>query len=164
MRGRLIAWSAFMFLLPQVVARAEDGTYEFRENYREGQQFTVLFSQSTQVHARLYAQGTSVSTFESVEAAQDKGVLTVLKTSDGVPVAEQIVLDPSCGEFRQHTGQPPKQVYTKYAGKSVTIRRDPTGDVSAEVDGMSEPKLAVQLRNWLDRDNTLYPDHAVRIK
>ena len=148
----------------QVSVRAQDATYEFRQNYRQGQQFTILFSQNTQVKATLYAQGTSVSTFESVEAVQDKGVLKVLKTSQGVPVVEQIVLDPSCGEFHQHSGQPPKQTYTPYAGKAVTVRRDPTGGVSAEVDGQSEPKLAVQLRNWLERDSTLYPDHPVRVK
>jgi hypothetical protein len=148
----------------QVAARAQDATYEFRENYREGQQFNVLFSENTQVKAMLYAQGTKVSTIESVEASQDKGVLKVLKTADGTPVAEQIALDPSCGQFVQRSGQSPKQTYTTYAGKSVTVRREPTGGVSAEVDGRSEPKLAVQLRNWLERDSTLYPDHPVHVK
>lgn len=148
----------------QVAARAQDATYEFHENYRDGQQFNVLFSENTQVKASLYARGTKVSTIESVEASQDKGVLKVLNTADGTPVAEQIVLDPSCGQFVQHSGQQPKQTYTTYAGKAVTVRREPTGGVSAEVDGRSEPKLAVQLRNWLERDSTLYPDHPVRVK
>ena len=156
--------SAALVLLVQVAARAQDATYEFHQNYREGQQFNVLFSENTQVKATLYARGTSVGTLESVEAAQDKGVLKVLRTANGVPVAEQIVLDPSCGEFHQRSGQPPRQTYTTYAGKAVTVRRDAIGGVSAEVDGKSEPKLAVQLRNWLERDATLYPDHPVRLK
>lgn len=164
MGHRPIALSAVLLLFLQVAAGAQDTTYEFRENYREGQQFNVLFSQSTEVRATLYAQGTQVSTFQSVEAAQDKGTIKVLSTVDGVPSAEQMVLDPSCGEFRQRTGQPPKQTYSAEAGKTVIIRRDPTGGVSAEVGGKSEPKLAVQLRNWLDRDSTLYPDHPVRVK
>jgi len=108
--------------------------------------------------------GTMVNTVESVEASQDKGVMTVLETADGAPLAEQVVFDPSCGEFSQHSGQAPKQVYTQYAGKTMTIRREAGDGITVEVDGKDEPKFAARLRAWLDRDRNLYPDHAVRVK
>ena len=160
----LIAWSVLLLAASPCVLADDSATYEFREKYREGQQFNVLFSQSMQLKARLYASGTLVSTLESVEAAQDKGQMTVLKIADGAPVAEQIVLDPSCGEFSQRSGQAPKQVYSRYAGKTVTVRRDGSGGVAVDVEGDNDPRLASQLRGWLERDSNLYPDHPVRLK
>lgn len=152
-----------LLLLPQARAGAQAGTYEFRQNYREGQEFNILFSQNVEVNAKLYAHGTAVQKFESVDAIQEKGVLKVQRTVDGVPVAEEVTLDPSCGEFHQQTGRPPTQTFTINAGKKVTVERDPSGAVYVEVNGNRDPKLAVQLHDWLDRDVNFYPDHPVHL-
>lgn len=153
-----------LLLLPHAPARAQSRTYEFRQNYREGQEFNILFSQSVEVKAKLYAHGTAVENFESVDAVQEKGVLKVLRTSEGVPMAEEVTLDPSCGEFHQQTGRPPTQTITSIAGKKVSVQRDPTGGIYVEVNGNRDPKLATQLHDWLDRDVNLYPDHPVRVR
>lgn len=161
-RPRLVPF-ILLLLLTHARAGAQARTYEFRQNYREGQEFNILFSQSVQVKAKLYAHGSAVQTFESVDAIQEKGLLKVRRTVEGVPVSEEVVLDPSCGEFHQQTGRPPTQTYTINAGKKVTVERDPTGNIYVEVNGNRDPKLAAQLHDWLDRDVNLYPDRPVHV-
>ena len=165
MRARAAVLFVLLALVLAPGARGAEGkAYEFRQNYRDGQEFNILFSQSVQVKAKLHAHGTVVQTFESVDATQDKGVLKVMHTADGVPTVEEVTLDPSCGEFHQQTGQPPRQSFTTMAGKKVTVQREPTGDIYVEVNGSRDSKLSSQLHNWLDRDANLYPDRPVRVK
>lgn len=163
MRGRAAVLAIFFLLVPPALA-GEGKAYEFRQNYRDGQEFNILFSQSVQVKAKLYAHGSVVQTFESVDATQDKGVLKVVHTVDGIPAVEEVTLDPSCGEFHQQTGQPPRQSFTTMAGKKVTVEREPTGDIYVHVNGSRDSKLAAQLHNWLDRDTNLYPDRPVHVR
>ena len=163
--NRFIAFTATVVVLSCLSsAAADEQTYEFKQNYRAGQEFNVLFSQSTQIKGKYYAQGQCVDTFQSVDADQEKGKLTILQTADGEPTAETIALDPACGRFTQQSGEKPKQTNTRFAGKSITVRRDPTGAILCEVDGQQDFKLGQELRGWLDRDSSLYPDHPVRIK
>jgi hypothetical protein len=162
-RARMAVLSILLALAPPAWGGAEGKAYDFRQVYRDGQEFNILFSQSLQVKAKLYAHGTVVQTLELVDATQDKGLLKVLQTADGVPSVEEVTLDPSCGEFHQQTGQPPRQSFTTMAGKKVTVQREPTGDIYVEVNGSRDAKLASQLHNWLDRDANLYPGRPVRL-
>lgn len=105
MSRRTIVSIIVLSLLPCAAARASDQVYTFRQNYRDGQQFNVLFSQNMELTYRGTYNGNVIGTFRHVDAMQNKGLLSVLKTSDGLPVSERIELDPASGEFTQSSGE-----------------------------------------------------------
>ena len=157
--------AVFCVICNAYASAADPAVVEFKQNYHEGDRFDVLFSQNLEITYRGIYNGRVYNTIKRVEAGQDKGLLTILETHDGVPSAERIDLDPASGEFTQHTGHAPRQINTRLAGKSVIVRRDPDGGrIACEVDGLDDPSVARILHNWLDRDTMIYPPHPVRLK
>lgn len=161
--NRRNVFAAVLSLMLCGQVRADQPTYEFKQDYRDGQQFNVLFSQNMDVSCRASYRGRYITTYRIVDAMQEKGLLTIVQTNGGSPVAERIDFDPAGGHFSQRTGEPPKQEYTKFAGKTVIVRRDHNGFVTCEVNGDEDPHLARSLKHWLERDEEIYPDHPVRV-
>jgi hypothetical protein len=153
----------FAILLLCTRASADEATYEFKRHYREGQAYNVLFNENFEMVFEDNYQGRSLGHAKLVDSLQDKGRLTIEKTEDGYPVVEKIEIDKASGEFSQFSGENPKQENDKLAGKTVTVERGANGHVSCEVDGVQNPKFALILKTWLNRDEEIYPDHPVKL-
>jgi hypothetical protein len=141
----------------------DEQTYEFKQNYVNGQTYNVLISEQFQADILRTYQGREVDHRKIVDALQQKGLVTVIETQDGVPVTQQIQVDKSSGEFFQVTGEHPSQDYSKYAGK--TIHTQAAGrDTLYTVDGVEMPRITPDLSDWLARDTSIYPDRPAHLK
>src|SRR5205807_7476887 len=105
-----------------------------------------------------------VERIRTTDAGQTKARFTVLEVRDGKPVSERVTFDRSSGSVVQHSGDVPRQVASKLAGKTVTVTQEPFGGIRCDVDGVDDPKTTRMLRQWFDRDTDYYPDHPVRVK
>lgn len=163
--NRPIALVGIVVLLLSGFSRgADEPTYEFRQNYHDGQSFKVLFSESVQLDLQRIYRGQVVDKLRIVDAIQQKGIVRVLETLEGVPVSQRIEVDRSSGEFFQATGQPASQEYTKLAGKTIQVERGAGGSTLYKIDGDDASQRAPGLSAWLSRDTEIYPDHPVRLK
>lgn len=154
----------FVLMLSSVALAADEQSYEFRQNYHDGQAFKVLFSENIQLDAQSIYRGQVLNKLKIVDAIQQKGVVTVLETLYGVPVSQRIEIDGSSGEFFQETGQPASQEYGKLAGKTVRLERGPNGTTLFKVEGQEVTRMTPDLATWLTRDTSIYPTHRVRLR
>lgn len=137
--------------------------YEFKQNYVKGQTYNVLISEQFDADVLFTYQGRELGHHKIVDALQQKGLVTIVDTQDGVPATQQIRVDKSSGEFFQMTGERPLQEFSKYAGK--TIRTQAAGrDTLYTIDGVEAPRVTPDLSDWLSRDTEIYPDRPVRLK
>jgi hypothetical protein len=160
----LLSIIASCFLLfPGAVLGADEQTYDFQQHYLDGQSYTVLFTQQTQIDVQHLYRGQVLDQMKLVDAVQQKGLITVIETQGGVPMTQRIEVDKSSGEFFQMTGQRASQEYGKYAGKTIRTERGASGTLYT-IDGEQVPGVTSDLAVWLSRDTTIYPDHPVRLK
>jgi hypothetical protein len=144
---------------------AEDQkTYTFRERYDEGQSFNCLYSISLNMSFERSYRGTVIDRARLVDAAQQKGVVTILETADGTPILQRIAVDKSSGEFYQFSGETPSQDRVKLAGKTVDVTRQPGDFTTFRVNGNYDPRTQDEILMWLGRDDDLYPNHPVRLR
>lgn len=137
-------------------------TYEFRQRYLDGQTYNVLFTQQLQLEVQRTLNGQVVDRPKVVHAIQQKGLITVLETINGIPMQQQITVDKSSGEFFQTSGEQPSQENVKFAGK--TIHTQHAGDDTLyTVDGVEGPRETPDLTVWLSRDTEIYPNVPVHI-
>ena len=142
---------------------ADDTLYEFKQHLKDGQECAFLLSDSFTMSAELKANGIVLNRVMRDEATQSKGRIKVLQSENGAPTAEEVEIDKTSGWISQKNGEPVKQQAFLLSGKTVTVRRDPFGGVSCEVDGARDPKVTRVLRAWFNRDTDFYPDHPVRV-
>lgn len=164
--GRSIA-AVFTLIVASLASSAfaaDQQTYTFRQRYVEGQSYHCLYSINVNIDFECSYHGTVINRAKLVDALQQKGVITILQTADGIPISQRISVDKASGEFYQFSGQVPSQEYVKLAGKTVDVTRQP-GDYSTfKVDGYDDPRVRSELSMWLGRDDDLYPDHPVKLK
>ena len=160
--GRVVA--GLWVVLACAAARGADATYEFKQNYQPGEEFVALTSQSVQTSVEIHAAGQVLERLRMTDAHQTKARFTVLEVRDGKPVSERVTFDRSSGSVIQHSGEAPRQVNSKLAGKTVTVTQEPFGGIRCDVDGVDDPRTTRLLRQWFDRDTDLYPNHPVRLK
>ena len=163
--GRGFAFFAlFVACVPCVSLAGEQQTYVFRQRYVEGQSYNCLYSVNYNLDFERSYRGTVVDQAKMVDAIQQKGIITILQTADGIPILQRIAVDKSSGEFYQFSGQTPSQEYVKLAGKTVDVTRQPGDFTTFKVDGYDDPRARSELTMWLGRDDDLYPDHPVKLK
>lgn len=152
-------------VLCPIIASADGDApkYVFKQNYRDGQEYTVLFGQSSDLTFTTYARGRAVDERSNSVVVQDKGTLTILETKDGVPVAERVEFDPSCGAVTRVNRGEPKINPSALAGRTVTVRRGKDGTPVTDLEGAKDSALRKVFRDWLSRDSDYYPDHPVQI-
>lgn len=161
----LMCWFALAVLGVASVSRgAEAPTFEFKQNYREGQAYNVMFSQSLDLHFEATYRGQVYNRARMTDAWQEKALVTVLETDGGLPVRQRIEVDKSSGRFYQFTGEIPKQEYMSLAGKTVLFEKSPVGYTTCKVDGEEVPGRPPELGLWLGRDEEVYPEHPVALK
>jgi hypothetical protein len=153
-----------VLMLSSVSLAADEQTYEFRQNYHDGQAFKVLFSENIQLDAQSIYRGTVLHKVKIVDAIQQKGVVTIVETLYGVPVSQRIEVDKASGEFFQQSGKPASQEYGELAGKTIRVERGPNGSRLFKVDGEDYARRTPELATWLSRDTSIYPTHRVRLR
>ena len=157
----VVVLSVLQFARPALAV--DEQTYEFKQNYVNGQTYNVLISEQFQTDIVRTYNGREIDHHRAVDALQQKGLVTVVEAQDGVPTKQQIQVDKSSGEFFQITGEHPSQEFSKYAGK--TIQTQLAGrDTLCTVDGAEVQRVTPDLSEWLVRDTSIYPDHPVRLK
>lgn len=159
-----IVMGILVLMLSGIALGAREQTYEFRQNYHDGQAFRVLFSENIQLDMQGIVRGQVVNRVKIVDAIQQKGVVTVVETLYGVPVSQRIDVDKASGEFFQTSGQPASQEYGKLAGKTIHVERGPNGTTLFKVEGQEVTHQTPELATWLTRDTSIYPTHRVHLK
>lgn len=163
MKGPIAIVCLLILISSSVVFGADEQTYDFQQHYLDGQSYNVLFTQQTQIDVQHLYRGKVLDHVKMVDAVQQKGLITVIETEDGVPMTQRIEVDKSSGEFFQMTGQRASQEYGKFAGKTIRTERGASGTLYT-VDGEQTPGVTSELAVWLSRDTEIYPDHPVRMK
>jgi len=163
--GRSIVFSALIVASVACASfAAEQQTYTFRQRYIEGQSYNCLYSSNVNIDFERSYRGTVIDRARLADALQQKGLITILQTADGIPISQRIAVDKSSGEFYQFSGQVPSQEYVKLAGKTVDVTRQPGDFTTFKIDGYDDPRARSELTMWLGRDDDLYPNHPVKLK
>jgi hypothetical protein len=145
---------------PSVAASKQK--YTFKRNYSTNERFQYLLSTSTQFDFKYIALGDVVDHLSQDSSSQVKGLLTILETQSGVPIVERFAFDDGCGEVSRRSGQAPKMVKAKYAGKLVTMKLQ-RGQVAHDLDGPADQRVNRMFSSLSDSDTDYYPPKPVSI-
>jgi hypothetical protein len=166
MRGSFVRLTlAWIFAIAATTAAGgQPQQYVFKKNYVQGKEYTVLLSEQTDLSYEVVVRGHTIDHHSLSQSSQNKGKVTIQQTRDGVPITERVEFDSSCGFVTRKDKGEPTVKHTRVAGKTVTVSRDDDGSVHCDVEGSdNDPRLTQLFKNWLGRDDEVYPDRPVRV-
>jgi hypothetical protein len=142
-------------------ALAQD-KYTFHENLHVGMRIPVSLVYE--------CKSKSTSTMNGIPTVSDtttrldwKMTMIVLAVKDGSSMRAQVDIDPGSSDTNTVAGQSSKKTACPFAGKTITITRNPDESFTNDFSGTADDNDLDQLNNSISPDEDYYPDHPVAV-
>lgn len=121
-----------LFLASATAALAQDAV-RLEAAHKPGERWSFEETAEQTSTIRVMTNGTLAQQMDQKQTELRKGTLEVLEVHEGEPSAVRVTYDPTSGERKEQTGQPPQDRKFSYAGETVTVRRNAGAGAGAQV-------------------------------
>jgi hypothetical protein len=163
-RARRAAIVAALGIALAAPASGQDtGEITLRMSPQKGDQWSFDESSTFQSNIKVMANGQLAQELAQKAEKLERGETHIVAVEGDKIMEIEVRFSPETGDKTEQQGQPPRTERPSYAGKTIKIKRQATGEPAYETDAQLSPEDQKKLKKLLDPQAGFFPKKPVKV-